>query len=358
MEDYNPTNRGPVFVMATTFITCWGGPVCIFVYLMTLIGSHNNLTTAYVSVNTISVLLPLFVFLFRLRMEDSRLFRRSNFKSTKAVKIPLRLILKRYWLRLVGTGGAFFIYDFVNFPNSIMSSTIINSLVPGKAVQTVAMWQLILSLMTLPGVFVGIFLVNRLGRRWTVILGFGGYLLVGLIVGCSFAKITKVIPAFVVMYGLMQSLGHMGPGATLGLVSTESYPTAIRGVCYAISAALGKAGAAVGTEVFTPIKENLGQRWTFFFAAIFGAIGMAVYWYVFVRPYSVLFTLLSHSRLQVLDRRHDRGRSLGRRQGFRDVFEGERLGRRDDKGGPGRGVSFHDSGRSHHQLGTPEMKIL
>ncbi|OJD40466.1 mfs git1p-like glycerophosphoinositol permease [Diplodia corticola] len=280
MEDYNPAKRGPIFVCATTFITCWGGPVCIFVYLMTLIGSNNDLTTAYISVNTISILLPFLVFLFRLRMEDSKLFRRSNFKSTKTVSIPLRLILKRYWLRLAGTGGAFFIYDFVNFPNSIMSSTIINSLVPGKALQTVALWQLILALMTLPGVFVGIFLVNRLGRRWTGILGFGGYLLIGLIVGCSFAEISKVIPAFVVMYGLMQSLGHMGPGATLGLVSTESYPTAIRGVCYAISAALGKAGAAVGTEVFTPIKENLGQRWTFFFAAIFGAIGMVVYWFL------------------------------------------------------------------------------
>lgn len=279
MEDYDSAKRGPVYVVATTFVTCWGGPVCIFVYLMTLIASNNNLYTSYVAVNAISILLPLLVFLFRLRMEDSNLFRRSNFKSTKTVRIPLRLIFKRYWLKLVGTSGAFFIYDFVNFPNSIMSSTIINSLVPGKSLQTLALWQLILALMTLPGVFVGIFLVNRLGRRWTGILGFGGYLLVGLIVGCSYAQITKVIPAFVVMYGLMQSLGHMGPGSTLGLVSTESYPTAIRGVCYAISAAFGKAGAAVGTEVFTPIQENLGQRWTFFFAAIFGAIGMVVYWY-------------------------------------------------------------------------------
>lgn len=247
---------------------------------MTLMGSNDNLHTSYVALNAISIILPLFVFLFRLRMEDSNLFQLSNFKSTKTARIPLRLILKKYWVRLVGTCGAFFIYDFVNFPNSIMSSTIIDSLVPGKSLQTVALWQLILSLMTLPGVFVGIFLVNSLGRRWTGILGFGGYLLIGLIVGCSYAEITKVIPAFVVMYGLMQSLGHMGPGSTLGLVSTESFPTAIRGVCYAISAAFGKAGAAVGTEVFTPIEENLGQRWTFFFAAIFGAIGMVVYWYV------------------------------------------------------------------------------
>lgn len=284
MEDYNPSKRGPVFVAATTFITCWGGPVCIFVYLMTLLASNNNLHTAYVAVNAISVLLPLFVFFFRLRMEDSRLFCRSNFKSTTPIRIPIRLIFRKYWLRLVGTCGAFFLYDFINFPNSIMSSTIIDSLVPGKSLQTVALWQLILSLMTLPGVFVGVFVVNRLGRRWTGIVGFGGYLLVGLIVGCTYAEITKSIPAFVVMYGLMQSLGHMGPGSTLGLVSTESYPTAVRGVCYAISAAFGKAGAAVGTEAFTPIQENLGQRWTFFFAAIFGACGMVVYWCVFTTP--------------------------------------------------------------------------
>lgn len=275
-----PSKRGPIYVVATTFVTCWGGPVCIFVYLMTLIASNNDLYTSYMAVNTISIILPLFVFLFRLRMQDSNLFERSNFKSVKTARIPLRLIFKKYWLRLLGTGGAFFLYDFVNFPNSIMSSGIIDSLVPGKSLQTVALWQLILALMTLPGVFVGIFLVNFIGRRWTGILGFGGYLLVGLIVGCSYAEITKVIPAFVVMYGLMQSLGHMGPGATLGLVSTESYPTAIRGVCYAISAAFGKAGAAVGTEAFTPIEENLGQRWTFFIAAIVGAIGMLFYWFL------------------------------------------------------------------------------
>ncbi|KAF2089372.1 MFS general substrate transporter, partial [Saccharata proteae CBS 121410] len=280
MDDHNARNRGPVFVFATTFVTCWGGPICILVYLLTLIASNDNLQKSYIAVNAISIFLPIFVFFFRIRMRDSRLFKTSNFKSTSTTSIPLGLILKRYWLRLLGTGGAFFLYDFINFPNSIMSSVIINSLVPGKNLRTVAIWQFILALMTLPGVLAGMYLVNRIGRRWTGIAGFAGYLLVGLIVGASYAQLSAVIPAFVVLYGLMQSLGHMGPGSTLGLVSTESYPTAVRGTCYAISAALGKTGAAVGTEAFTPIKEHLGQRWTFFIAAIVGAVGMAVYWFL------------------------------------------------------------------------------
>lgn len=34
----------------------------------------------------------------------------------------------------------------------------------------------------------------------------------------------------------------------------------IRGTCYGISAAIGKTGAAVGTQAFTPIQNNLGKK--------------------------------------------------------------------------------------------------
>jgi len=62
----------------------------------------------------------------------------------------------------------------------------------------------------------------------------------------------------------------------LGLLSSESYATAVRGTCYGISAAVGKTGAAIGTEVFTPIQNNLGKKWTFIIAAIVGVAGILV----------------------------------------------------------------------------------
>lgn len=109
-----------------------------------------------------------------------------------------------------------------------------------------------------------------------MMLGFGGYLVFGLIVGCAYDQLTRIIPLFVVFYGLMLSSGNLGPGDYLGLVSSESYATAVRGTCYGISAALGKTGGAVGTQVFTPIENHLGQRWTFIIAAIVGVVGMLV----------------------------------------------------------------------------------
>jgi MFS family permease len=139
-----------------------------------------------------------------------------------------------------------------------------------------AEWQLLLGIISLPGVFIGAWLCNKIGRRNTMITGFCGYLLFGLIIGCAYNQITKIIPLFVIFYGLMQSSGNLGPGDMLGLISSESYATAVRGTCYGISAAIGKVGAAVGTEAFTPIQNNLGKRWTFIVAAICGIVGILV----------------------------------------------------------------------------------
>lgn len=72
----------------------------------------------------------------------------------------------------------------------------------------------------------------------------------------------------------------MGPGATIGLMSVESFPMAIRGVACGISTGFGKAGAAVGTQVFTPIQEVAGKDATFYVAGGVGVLGCVVYWFL------------------------------------------------------------------------------
>ena len=135
-------------------------------------------------------------------------------------------------------------------------------------------WQLLLGAIALPGVFLGALLCDRVGRKNIMMIGFTGYLVFGLIIGCAYDKITKIVPLFVVFYGLMQSSGNFGPGNMLGLLSSESYATGVRGTCYGLSAAIGKAGAAIGTQAFKPIENNLGKKWTFIVAAICGVVGI------------------------------------------------------------------------------------
>jgi hypothetical protein len=52
--------------------------------------------------------------------------------------------------------------------------------------------------------------------------------------------------------------------------------TLFRGTCYGTSAALGKTGAAIGTQVFKLIQLNLGKRWIFIIAAICDITGILV----------------------------------------------------------------------------------
>jgi uncharacterized membrane protein len=77
-----------------------------------------------------------------------------------------------------------------------MSSVIVSSLVPTRSVRTIAIWQIILALFPVLGVLLGAYLANRIGRKWTGILGF-------TIGGCYTTLTTKSIPAFVVLYGLL-----------------------------------------------------------------------------------------------------------------------------------------------------------
>jgi MFS family permease len=208
-------------------------------------------------------------------MINSKLYRRGAIKKN----VPYMLVGKYYWKSLIGTCGAWFLYDFITFPNGVFSGTIIASVVPTTG-DTILLktgeWQLLLGAIALPGVFLGAYLCNRLGRKNTMMLGFSGYLVFGLIIGCAYDQITKIVPLFVIFYGLMQSSGNLGPGDMLGLISSESYATSVRGTCYGLSAAIGKAGAAIGTQAFTPIQNNLGKRWTFIVAAICGVAGILV----------------------------------------------------------------------------------
>jgi hypothetical protein len=115
-------------------------------------------------------------------------------------------------------------------------------------------------------VLLGAYLTHTLGRRTTGILGFAGYTVTGFIVAGLYKPLSAHIPAFVVLYGLLNAFGHMGPGATIGLISSESFPTAMRGMGYSVATA--------------PLRENVGDSATFWLAGGVAVLGAVVYWFL------------------------------------------------------------------------------
>jgi MFS family permease len=131
---------------------------------------------------------------------------------------------------------------------------------PENALMQTFQWNIVINVFYPFGALAGAFVIDRLGRKYTMATGFFVQATIGIILGALAPQIiNNSFPAFVVLYGLFLFFGEFGPGDCTILVSAKMYPTAIRGTMYGLSAAIGKAGAAIGTQVFKPILSALTE---------------------------------------------------------------------------------------------------
>ncbi|RHZ65738.1 hypothetical protein CDV55_107114 [Aspergillus turcosus] len=229
----------------------------------------------------IGVVLPLIVFWLRIRMVNSTQYQKHAIKS----KYPYMLVLKRYWKPMLGTSLAWFCYDFISYPFGIFSSTIISQLGPeNTTIQNIGFGTVVNSFY-LPGCIVGGLLMDRIGRKQNMTLGFMLTAILGFILGGALRPIQSVFPLFVVMYGIFVALQEMGPGVSTFLCAAESFPTPLRGHFMGLAAAVGKAGAAIGTEVFIPIQNSFdstfkGQQAVFLIGSGFAVVGGLCSWFL------------------------------------------------------------------------------
>ena len=127
--------------------------------------------------------------------------------------------------------------------------------------------------------------MDKIGRKQTMTLGFFLWSILGFILGGALGPIQTVFPLFVVLYGIFNALGEMGPGVATFLCAAESFPTPLRGHYLGFAAAVGKAGAAIGTEVFTPIQNSFsdtekGQQGVFLIGSAVALVGGLIAWFL------------------------------------------------------------------------------
>lgn len=170
--------RGRIFCLVTNLPLSLGGPFALIIFLIVLSAAgENHLNTVWRVCFGLGVIWPLSIFYFRFKMATSHMYKTSAMKKD----VPYKLVIKYYWKRMIGTCGCWFIYDFVTFPNGIFSSTIIGSVLDDtKDLKKVAEWTLLLGVIALPGVFLGSLVVDSWGRKYCLMIGFSGYLVIGL----------------------------------------------------------------------------------------------------------------------------------------------------------------------------------
>jgi PHS family inorganic phosphate transporter-like MFS transporter len=113
--------------------------------------------------------------------------------------------------------------------------------------------------------------IDDVGRKNMQLCGFAAIAVLFLICGLGHdwflglsasAQSSVPLPVrqaiFLVLYSLTFSFSNFGPNTTTFLIPGEIYPSKVRATCHGFSAAMGKAGAAVGAFFFPSLLATDG----------------------------------------------------------------------------------------------------
>lgn len=216
-----------------------------------------------------------------MRLADSEQYKKHAIQR----KVPYKLAIKFYWRALLGCCSAWFLYDFVVYPFNLLGPTLVSGFSSHPTMLESIGWSALVNFFALPGAFGGALLMDRIGRRQTYALGWTIVCVFGFVIGGSMIQLRTVFPLFVTLYALFQTFLSVGPGDCNFLVSSESFPTPLPGHFLGFAAAVGKAGAAVGTTTLTQALSSLedqikGQQVILLIGSAISVVGTLCVWFL------------------------------------------------------------------------------
>ncbi|RHZ00236.1 hypothetical protein DYB31_007112 [Aphanomyces astaci] len=262
--------------------------------------SKDDLDFIWRSLFGIGIIPAAFVFFFRYRAEETATFQQaqqqqqqhhglaktnSTTTPTKATSqisnnIPVRFVLQVYGRWILGTAGTWFLFDIVFYAQNLFSASILSVVgISEPTLTNVTTQNVVVACVALPGYYVAVYFINRLGRRKMQLQGFTCMMLLFMILSSVWSDLQHDTTGFVLLYGLALFFSNFGPNTSTFVLPTEMFPTAIRARCHGFSAAMGKLGAAIGSYGFARSsgQDNLGA--TFGAFAVFCFISIPLTWY-------------------------------------------------------------------------------
>ncbi|KAJ7600588.1 major facilitator superfamily domain-containing protein [Mycena floridula] len=181
---------------------------------------------------------------------------------------------------LIGTCGCWFLLDIAFYGINLNQNVVLQAI--GFDGKTGTPWEKLFKVSTgniivtalgfVPGYYVTILTIEKLGRKWIQIQGF---LMAALFLAILAAKFhTLSHAAFIVLFALLQFFFNFGANTTTYCYPAEIFPTRYRAFAHGISAACGKAGAIISALVFNDLSKKIGTDkvlWIFVACCIAGA---------------------------------------------------------------------------------------
>jgi PHS family inorganic phosphate transporter-like MFS transporter len=203
----------------------------------------------------------------------------------RRLKIPFRTILRSYGVLILATSLAWFLLDVSFYSTSIFNPLILKQIgfaaSAGSSVidqvRRLALGNVLIALIAaVPGYWVAVALIDRIGRRPLQLIGFGVMAAAFLLLSFAYAQLIGTIAAFLTLYGLTFFFANFGPNTTTFVYPSEVFPTSFRTTGHGIAAAAGKTGAVIAVALFPALYLTYGLSWFFGILAIAAFLGFVV----------------------------------------------------------------------------------
>ena len=185
---------------------------------------------------------------------------------------------------LIGTSACWFFLDLAYYGNTISNQEFVTAVSPKSSqVHDLFLSLLVFAFAAFPGYLLSIFGMDRWGRKFIQMLGFG--MMAASFIGIAILGDAKsiVIP-FVALYCLNYFFTEFGPNTTTFVLPAEIFPASVRTTSHGISATVGKVGAAVGTFSFPLLQAHFGLPGPMWVAGVSSLVGLGLTWSLLPEP--------------------------------------------------------------------------
>ncbi len=180
------------------------------------------------------------------------------------------------WKLILGTAGAWFLFDYAYYGNTLSLPVILARVAPTGTLKVNLLWSLAMFVVfAVPGYLVAVARMDRVGHRRLQYIGFAVMVACFAVLAAVPVLTTAIVP-FVLIFGVSYFFVEFGPNTTTFVLPSEVFPVSQRTTGHGMAAGIGKLGAFVGVFMVPSLDSSLGLRGMLAVAAGAATLGFAI----------------------------------------------------------------------------------
>ncbi|GMH60139.1 hypothetical protein TL16_g02983, partial [Triparma laevis f. inornata] len=179
--------------------------------------------------------------------------------------------------QLVGTAGSWLLFDILFYGNTLFQPVVLTAAFgDSEDVMATAVDTTIINLLSLPGYFVSVYFIGKLGPKYIQAQGFIVMAVLYFVIGFGWNSIKNTKVLLLLLYGGTFFFANFGPNSTTFVLPSMTYSPKCRSTLNGVSAAAGKLGAFLGATMFEPLSESMGNDTIMIFCGVIALVSFLI----------------------------------------------------------------------------------